>query len=124
VDPITREGIFFALQSGEMASRAIGAADLARYGREVRSEILPELARAARLKAGFFQPRFTALVLEALRTSPAIRQVMADLVAGTQPYRGLRRRLLCTLEARLAWRLLKARMPGSRPAPALARAAD
>jgi len=29
--------------------------------------------------------------------------VMADLVAGTQPYRTLRRRLMATMEFRLAW---------------------
>jgi hypothetical protein len=32
---------------------------------------------------------------------------MADLVAGRQPYRTLRRRLLSTFEARLAWQFLR-----------------
>ena len=108
VDPITREGIFFALQSAEFAARAIVSNTLAQYGTAVRTAILPELARAARLKSGFFRPRFTGLLLEALRQSPAIRRVMADLIAGSQPYCGLKRRLLGTLEARLAWRLLSA----------------
>jgi geranylgeranyl reductase family protein len=124
VDPITREGIFFAVRSGEMAAQAIAASDLGGYGARVRTEILPELERAARLKAGFFQPRFISLVLDSLRESAAIRQVMADLIAGTQPYRGLKRRLLSTLEVRLAWRLFSARMHSSRHAPALAPAAD
>ncbi len=124
VDPITREGIFFALQSGELAARAIAASDSRRYSAAIHAEILPELRRAARLKAGFFQPRFTGLILDALRESAAIRRVMADLIAGTQPYRGLRRRLLGTLEVGLAWRLLISRLQSSRRVPALASAAD
>jgi len=124
VDPITREGIFFALRSGELAASAIAASDSRRYRAAIHAEILPELRRAARLKAGFFQPRFTGLIVDALQESTAIRQIMADLIAGTQPYRGLRRRLLRTLEVRLAWRLLISRLQSSRRAPALASAAD
>ena len=106
VDPITREGIFFAVQSALFAADAIGAsvaAAAATYSRRVREEIVPELALAARLKAGFFKPRCTRLLIDALASSPKIQAVMADLVAGTQPYHTLRRRLIATLELRLAW---------------------
>jgi flavin-dependent dehydrogenase len=110
VDPITREGIFFALQSAGYAADAIGGdrqPDLA-YSARVRDAIVPELARAARFKEGFFRPRFTRVLVDALRTSEPIRQVMADLVAGTQSYRGLRWRLAKTLEWKLAFRALRA----------------
>src|SRR5581483_7993785 len=68
VDPITREGIYFALQSATLAAEAIaGAADCAReYAARVRAGIVTELLRAAHFKAGFFQPRFTRLLIEAL----------------------------------------------------------
>ena len=66
----------------------------------------PELARAAALKDQFFNPRFTALLIEALAASGAIRGVMADLIAGLQTYHGLRRRLLRTWDVRLVLRLL------------------
>jgi hypothetical protein len=69
----------------------------------VREEIVAELMLAARLKAGFFRPRCTRLLLDALSSSAKIQAVMADLVAGTQPYRTLRRRLMATMEFRLAW---------------------
>jgi hypothetical protein len=36
-----------------------------------------------------------------------VRAVMVDLIAGRQPYRGLRSRLLRTREVGLAWRLLR-----------------
>jgi geranylgeranyl reductase family protein len=107
VDPITREGIFFALRSGILAAAALCAASPPRvYADAVRDELHDELRRAARLKAGFYRPRFTRLLIEALNQSEPIREVMLNLVAGRQPYRGLKRRLLGTLEVGLMWRVL------------------
>ena len=111
VDPVTREGIFFALQSASFAADAIVSgreADRARrYQERVREEIVPELARAARLKDAFFRPRFIRLMLGALASSERVRLVMADLLAGAQPYRGLKCRLVRTLEFKLAVRALQ-----------------
>lgn len=110
VDPITREGIYFALASGEWAAEALmGDAPEQTFAARVRDEAIPELARAARLKAGFFRPAFTGLMMRALQQSPAVRAVMADLVAGRQSYAALKWRLLKTLEFGLAWRVLRER---------------
>lgn len=107
VDPITREGIFFALRSGILAADALcSRSPERRYAESVRDELHDELRRAARLKAGFYRPRFTRLLIDALDRSAAIRDVMIDLVAGRQPYSGLRRRLLATMELGLMLRLL------------------
>jgi geranylgeranyl reductase family protein len=109
VDPITREGIFFALRSGLLAAGALATASPARaYTTGVRDELHDELRRAARLKAGFFRPRFTGLMVEALSQSAGVRAVMIDLVAGRQPYAGLKRRLMGTLEWGLMLRVLLA----------------
>jgi geranylgeranyl reductase family protein len=112
VDPITREGIFFALQSGAFAADALAATagrpDLA-YGDRVRAEIAGELARSARIKASFFRPRFTRMLIDALARSEGIRAVMADLIAGRQRYEGLEWRLARTFELSLLWRLLQLR---------------
>lgn len=109
VDPITREGIFFALISAEFAARAIGGASSpeVQYTQALGDELLPELHRAAQLKAGFFRPRFTRLLVDALSSSEAVRDVMADLVSGEQSYRTLVRRLIATLEVRVAWSLVR-----------------
>jgi geranylgeranyl reductase family protein len=108
VDPITREGIFFALQSGEWIAGAMMNGDPApAYASRVRDEAIAELTRAARLKAGFFRPAFTGLLMRALMTSGAIRSVMADLVAGRQTYAALKWRLLQTFQFGLAWRVLR-----------------
>jgi geranylgeranyl reductase family protein len=109
VDPITREGIFFAVLSAEIAADSLmeGRGDpAARYRNQVRATIFDELARAARFKARFFDPRFTRLLLRALESHASIRSIMVDLVAGRQGYRGLRRRLLATMEVRLMFDLL------------------
>jgi flavin-dependent dehydrogenase len=109
VDPITREGIYFAIASGGWIADALAAADACRtYTARVHDEAIPELARAARLKAGFFRPAFVSLMVRALQESAAIRAVMADLVAGRQPYATLKWRLIKTFEVRLAWRALTA----------------
>jgi geranylgeranyl diphosphate/geranylgeranyl-bacteriochlorophyllide a reductase len=107
VDPITREGIFFALRSGDLAAQSfLDAGDPKhRFAQGIRDEIHVELRRASRLKARFYRPRFVGLLLRALQTSEPIREVMADLVAGRQTYVGLRRRLLSTLEFRLMFEL-------------------
>jgi geranylgeranyl reductase family protein len=110
VDPITREGIFFALLSAEQAADSLiedGPDPARRYARQVRATVFAELVRAASLKARFFHPRFTTLLLRALETSPAVRSIMIDLIAGRHTYRGLRRRLLATLEVRLMVALLR-----------------
>ena len=111
VDPITREGIFFALTSADAAADSLlGSADpAAAYATRVRASIHSELIRAARLKGRFFTPRFTGLMMRALHESAPIRHVMSDLIAGRQTYHGLRRRLLGTLEVRLIWDTLVSR---------------
>lgn len=109
VDPITREGIFFALASADHAAAALAGAEQApdaAYASRLRDDVYAELTRASVLKSAFFRGPVTRLLVEALDESRAIRAVMADLVAGRQPYRGLKRRLLATLELGLAWRLL------------------
>jgi len=107
VDPITREGIFFALASGQWAAEAMAAdLDLTEYAARVRDEAIVELARAARLRSMFFTPSFLALLVTALQESASVRAVMAELVSGRQSYATLKWRLLKTLEVGLAWRFV------------------
>jgi geranylgeranyl reductase family protein len=109
VDPITREGIFFALRSADALAAALATGESpASCVEPVRDELTSELARAARLKAGFFRPAFVGLLLHALEQSAAVRSVMADLIAGRQTYATLKWRLVKTLEVRLAWQALGA----------------
>jgi flavin-dependent dehydrogenase len=107
VDPITREGIYFALRSGELAAAAaLSDASHTSYRERIHDEIATDLALAARYKAGFFHPRFTRLFIDALHGSTGIRDVMADLVAGRRAYSTLKWSLIRTFEVGLAWRLI------------------
>ena len=103
VDPITREGLYYALASAQLAATSVlqdhGSR---RYLEGLRDGIHDELRKAARMKDRFFRSAFTGLLIRALQRSPAIRHLMAGLVSGTQTYAGLRRRLLLTGEVRLA----------------------
>jgi geranylgeranyl reductase family protein len=105
VDPLTREGIYFALRSATLAADAIFSADAqswTHYARVIREECGAELARAARLKNRFFRPEFTGRVVDALVRSASVRAVMADLVSGDQGYATLKWRLVKTLNLGLA----------------------
>jgi menaquinone-9 beta-reductase len=114
VDPLTREGLFFALLSGHLAADALGGARDASsaYDACLNADVYPELERAAALQARFFTSGFSDLLVAALDRSSAVREIMIDLIAGRQPYRSLRRRLLGTLEAGLAWKLLQLELRG------------
>ncbi|MGE3842394.1 MAG: geranylgeranyl reductase family protein [Vicinamibacterales bacterium] len=109
VDPITREGIFFALQSAALAADALCVTKPAdnTYCAALRDDMLPELRSAARLKQGFFRGPFTRLMVDAIRHSRGVQRVAADLIMGAQSYRALKLRLLRTWEWRLAWQLVR-----------------
>jgi menaquinone-9 beta-reductase len=112
VDPITREGIYFALLSGQWAAETLASGSVRAhhdYRARIAGDIVPELSRAARYKAGFFRPSFTRLLIDALEQSDGVRALMGGLVAGTQPYKSLKWSLARTAEVGLAWRLLRAK---------------
>jgi len=109
VDPMTREGIYFALRSADLVARSLTSGRAtSTYAASVADELVRELARAARLKAGFFRPAFLDLMVDAVEHSAPVRRVVADLVAGRQAYATLKWRLIKTLEVGLAWRALTA----------------
>jgi flavin-dependent dehydrogenase len=111
VDPITREGIYFALLSGQWAADALlsGTADLSLMGMPsaCATRSPPSWRAGGAVQGRLFRPQFTRLMTDALRHSAGVRAVMADLLTGCQSYTGLKWRLAKTLEVGLAWRLLR-----------------
>jgi len=94
-DPITGEGIYYALRSAELLAETLRAeGSPRRYPERVLADLGPELLRAARLRERFYAPGFTRRVVRYSARSGAVREVLGDLVLGTQGYAGLRRRLL------------------------------
>ena len=107
-DPITGEGIFYALRSGQLLAETMMAAGSPRtYADRAMEEFGHDLMRAARLYKRFFAPGFTDRMLDYADRSPALSRVIVDLVLGKQDYMSLKRRLVLTLP-RFGWDLATA----------------
>ncbi len=89
VDPVTREGIFHAMSSAAEAAAGIAA----REG-FTTPQLPADLRRAHGLKTGFYRREFLERMTRLASASPSIRQVLADLLEGYQPYSTLKARLL------------------------------
>ena len=112
VDPITGEGLYYAMRSGDLASRVVmneaqGVAEKCAAYREVlRREFAQDLEFAAMLARRVFLGRFLfrtvpQRMVHFMRRSARFRDLMQDLFAGTQPYLELRGRLLKNLNGTL-----------------------
>ena len=94
-DPITGEGIYYALRSAlVLAETLLRDGSPARYPERALEDFGRELVKSASLRERFFAPGFSRRMVAFSRMSPAIREVLADLVLGRQGYAGLKRRLL------------------------------
>ncbi len=131
VDPITGEGIYYALRSAELCGSAWLAGRPGDYRIRLEEEVLPELKLAARLSQRFYSGQiFGESVLERMVSlasqSSDIRDLMSDLFAGIQSYRDLRSRLCRILPSVIAeglagtlrhpWNVHNANISGNRSA--------
>jgi flavin-dependent dehydrogenase len=94
-DPVTGEGIHHALRSAELLADTLrddGSA--AAYPGRVLEDIGRDLLKAAAIRDRFFTPGFPRRMVRYSMWSPAVRQVLTDLVLGEQGYLGLKQRLL------------------------------
>ena len=111
VDPITGEGLYYAIRSGDLAAQSLladaGAAEsLNRYRELLRRDFAADLEFGSRLAKRVFLGRFLCgsvpqRMVEFTRRSPRFANVMQDLFAGRQPYLGLKRRLMRNLHGSL-----------------------
>jgi len=111
VDPLTREGIYYALRSGALAAQSLletAPEPSRRYAGAVQSELVSELAMSARARGTFFSPLVTRLWIDVLRESPGVRSMALDVVVGAIGYYHLRRRAVAALEAGAALRVVRA----------------
>lgn len=107
VDPVTGEGIYFAMRSGELLAEALLAGAPQAYAERVSSEFGGRLALGARLARFFYHETFlgepsTTRLVQFARRSPAFQDLLRDLIDGSQSYPGLARRLYRTLAQSLA----------------------
>lgn len=107
VDPVTGEGIYYAMRSGEILAEALIAGAPAEYPSRVQTAFREELERAAKLSPLFYHGKFlggavTTRMIAFARHSPTFRNMLADVFAGSQSYRTLKARLWGQLGITLA----------------------
>ena len=93
-DPITGEGIYYALRSAVLLAATLREdGSPRRYPRRVLEDFGADLLKAAALHDRFFAPGFARRMIRYAGRSAAIKGVLGDLVLGDQGYVGLKRRL-------------------------------
>lgn len=96
-DPVTGEGIYYALRSGELFAEAFLAGDVKAYETSWRADFGRELRRASRMRrrfyGNFWGGPFTARMIKLARAHPGIRRTLRELVTGDQGYVDLKRKL-------------------------------
>ena len=85
-DPITGEGIYYAMTSAKMLAEAIEAQRPESYDAALRDRIWPELFEAARVKHKFFRNWFWEAGVFIMKRSPTCARIAADYVAGNIGY--------------------------------------
>jgi geranylgeranyl reductase family protein len=112
VDPVTGEGLYYAIRSADLAARALlsEAGELAgkvgHYRQALRRDFAADLEFGSRLAKRVFLGRFLfgsvpARMVQFTRRSSRFSAIIQDLFAGKQPYLGLKRRLLQNLNGSL-----------------------
>ena len=97
-DPVTGEGIYYALRSAELFAEAYARGEIAAYERAWREDFGAELRRAAQMRrrfyGNFWGAPFTERMIEFAKGHRGVRRVLGDLVAGEQGYTNLKKKLL------------------------------
>ncbi len=96
-DPVTGEGIYYALRSAELFAKAYLTGRPCDYENLWRDDFGRELKRAAEMRRRFYGhfwgAPFTERMIELGRAHRGIRRVLRELVAGEQGYVNLKRKL-------------------------------
>jgi flavin-dependent dehydrogenase len=96
-DPVTGEGIYYALRSAELFADAYLAGAPLSYETRWREDFGRELQRASQMRrkfyGNFWGAPFTERMIEFARGHRGIRKVLGQLVAGDQGYTNLKKKL-------------------------------
>ncbi len=96
-DPVTGEGIYYALRSAELFADAYLSGSPLDYEQRWRADFGKELQRASQMRrrfyGNFWGAPFTDRMIEFARGHRGIRKVLGQLVAGDQGYVNLKKKL-------------------------------
>lgn len=97
-DPVTGEGIYYALRSAELFAEAYLNGRAETYESRWREDFGADLSRAAQMRqrfyGNFWGAPFTERMIEFARGHRGVKRVLGDLVAGEQGYVDLKKKLL------------------------------
>jgi geranylgeranyl diphosphate/geranylgeranyl-bacteriochlorophyllide a reductase len=98
VDPVTGEGLYYALRSGDLLAQALIENQPQAYPERLRGAFSEDLEFAATLARKLFLGTFlgsaiTTRMVQILNYSPAFRDLIRDVFSGSQDYRTLKRRV-------------------------------
>jgi flavin-dependent dehydrogenase len=98
VDPITGEGLYYALRSGDLLAQALAEGAPQEYPERLRAAFSTDLEFAAKIAKKFFRGNFvggaiTTRTVQLLNYSPTFRDLVRDIFSGSQSYRTLKRRV-------------------------------
>jgi len=127
VDPLTGEGLFYAIRSGEILGKSIAEGRPELYPSRVKASFSLELEFAARIVRRFYRGSFlgcsvTTRMVQFLQRNAVFRQLMSDLFCGTQDYSSLKQRVLGHLGGTLS-QFVSSVLNIEPPAPKLRRTA-
>jgi len=96
-DPVTGEGIYYALRSAELLAEAFLEDRVEDYEKRWRADFGGELRRASQMRrrfyGNFWGAPFTERMIKFARGHRGIQRVLGDLVAGDQGYVNLKKKL-------------------------------
>ena len=96
-DPVTGEGIYYALRSAEIFADAYLEGKVTEYEQRWRADFGAELSRASQMRrrfyGNFWGAPFTERMIEFARGHRGVKRVLGDLVAGEQGYTDLKKKL-------------------------------
>ncbi len=97
-DPVTGEGIYYALRSAELFAEAYLEREPQTYEARWRADFGADLSRAAQMRrrfyGNFWGAPFTERMIEFARGHRGVKRVLGDLVAGEQGYVDLKKKLV------------------------------
>jgi flavin-dependent dehydrogenase len=112
VDPITGEGIYYAVRSSDLAHQVLVKESFDPYALEsayrhsIEDDFLRDLEFGASFAQRLYLGRFLfrsipSCIVEFMRRSPKLYELMQDIFSGTQDYLSLRNRLFRSLNGTL-----------------------
>lgn len=98
-DPITCEGIYYALRSGELLANALVESKPNSYPTACTEDFVEDFVHAASLFERFYTGNFLGSdfitrMVQTISRSESLRSVMSSFISGRQGYKSLRRELL------------------------------